>query len=263
MNNLLHLIADYGVGDPAYAEVIQKFAEIDPTLRVHPVNVPKFSTIATGFWIAQLATVNPFPELIIFSNTAPRINLTADESRTYRGKYGHLALAELDNGVNVIAVHVGFAFSFIKAHIRKFHLVNVPNEGSQFRSRDFYPQGVVNVIKGAADALGDPVPLESIPDVPAHRIAFVDGYGNMKTTTRASHLGLKQGEKITISLNGIAVQATIGGDTFSVADGDLCFGPGSSGGKDRFMEIWIKGGSAWEVFGKPRVEEPFTLLPVE
>ena len=261
MTTLLHLVADYGIGDPAYAEVIQKFAELDPTLRINPVNVPKFSTLATGFWIGQLATVNAYPELVIFSNTAPRMNVGADESKTYHGKYGHLALAELNNGVSVIAVHIGFTFSFIKAHIKKFHLVNVPNEGSQFRSRDFYPQGAVAIIHGNADAIAEPIPLASIPDIPPLRIVFVDGYGNLKTTTRSSAMDVAAGEKITISLNGVAAQAVVGGDTFSVADGDLCFGPGSSGGNDRFMEIWVKGGSAWELFGKPVAEEAFVLLP--
>ncbi len=45
----IQLIADYGVGDPAFAEVIQKLHLLAPDIQIWPTSVPSFSTIATGF----------------------------------------------------------------------------------------------------------------------------------------------------------------------------------------------------------------------
>ena len=70
---IIQLIADYGVGDPAFSEVIQKFTYLDTSIRVNATSVPAFSTIATGMWISQFATVNAYTGLIVYSNTAPRI----------------------------------------------------------------------------------------------------------------------------------------------------------------------------------------------
>ncbi len=260
MNNIIHLIADYGSGDPAYAEVIQKFLLLDPELRINPVNVPKFSSLATGFWISQLATVNPFPRMAIFSNTAPRISVARDAAQTYKGQYGHLTYAKLSNGVVAVAVHMGYAFSFIKPLISELKLINVSNVGSQFRSRDYYPDGVVGVLRGDKGILGEDVPLGSIPEVPENRIAFIDGYGNIKTSMRKSQIHISEGEKIRIRLNGSVHEAVIGGETYHIEDGQLSYAPGSTGGTDRFMEIWVKGASAWEAFGKPHPETEYEVL---
>ena len=44
-----------------------------------------------------------------------------------------------------------------------------------------------------------------------------------------------------------------------VKDGKISFAPGSTGGENRFMEIWVRGESAWEAFGKPKVESEFEI----
>ncbi|MCX8008897.1 MAG: hypothetical protein N3A54_04320, partial [Patescibacteria group bacterium] len=66
----MHLIADYGVNDPAFGEVIQKLTLLDPSVVVYPTSVPSFSTLATGFWTAQNALVHPIPKMMIYTNTA-------------------------------------------------------------------------------------------------------------------------------------------------------------------------------------------------
>jgi len=253
---IIQLVADYGNGDPAYAEVVQKLTFLDRHIRVNKVNVPRFSTIATGLWIYQLATVNAHSGLIIYSNTAPRIE---SAENTYKEKYGHFAYAELDNGVEVMAVHVGYAFSLIAPIIKSFHLINVPNTGSQFRSRDYYPDAVVGIARGKAEFIGEEIPKESIPDWPVNRIGFVDGYGNMKTTLRQSQFRVTEGSRIRITVNSKTLTGIVGGETYHVKDGEVSFAPGSTGGDDRFMEIWVRGESAWEEFGQPKVESEFEV----
>ncbi len=228
---IIQLIADYGVGDAAYAEVVQKLTFLDRDIRVNKVNVPTFSTVATGIWIAQLATVNAFPGLIIYSNTAPRVKEALDE----KGIYGHFAYSELDNGVIVLGVHVGHTFSFIKDHMKALYLVNVPNAGSQFRSRDYYPDAVVGLAHGDMKFKGMEIPLATVPTPKNNMIGFIDGYGNLKTTLRRSRVLFDPGTRVAITVGGVSKTGVISDDTFTVHDGEVSFAPGSTGGGDRFM----------------------------
>ncbi len=255
----IHLIADYGIGDPAFAEVIQKLKLISPEAQVNPVPVPKFSTVATGMWIAQLAIVNTFPGLIIYSNTAPRRKSGEDTSRTFKGQFGQLAYTKLKNGVFVFAVHYGYAFSFLKKHITNLRLVNVSNTGTQFRSRDNYPDAVIGLLKGNRKYVGESIPLTSIPNEPVDMIGFIDGYGNLKTTNRVSKLNCKVGDKVRITLNGVSHIATIADQVYHVTNGELVYAPGSDGGENRLLEIWVRNGSAYDVFDKPHVESKFEI----
>ena len=78
--NSLHIevIADYGGGyttDHAFSEVRNHFYRFDKERKIrivteHPVFA--FSTIETGFWIAQEGLHSEHKDLVIFSNTAPR-----------------------------------------------------------------------------------------------------------------------------------------------------------------------------------------------
>ncbi len=49
MPHFIQLVADYGVGDPAFSEVIQRLKSHLPIVEVNPTSVPAFSTLATGF----------------------------------------------------------------------------------------------------------------------------------------------------------------------------------------------------------------------
>ncbi len=257
MNYFLHIISDYGVGDAAFGEVVQKLRSLLPVLTVYPTTVPAFSTLATGFWIGQYALINPFSSLAIYSNTAPR----KDGKHKRDGNEGEKFLyAILTNGVPVMAVNAGFVFSVVKPFIRELYEVNVANKGSQFRSRDFYPEAVVGILSGNKEFIGASIDPGLIPDLPLGRVAYIDGYGNIKTTTRLSKITLKSGTKVTLSLNGVSRQAYFAHGTFEVEEGMLSFAPGSSGGTDPFMELFLRGGSAWEFFGKPHVESDFSFV---
>lgn len=256
---IIQFIADYGVGDPSFTEVIQKLTLLDPSVRVFATSVPKFSTLATGFWTAQLASVNPIPGMLIYTNTAPRKD--NKESRHQNEGEG-LVYAMLENGVQIVGVNAGWCFSFIKKNIVKIHEVNVENKGSQFRSRDFYPEAVIGILQENRAYIGEKLPADTIPDVPVNRIAWIDGYGNMKTTIRASSCTYTPGQPLLVTLNGLVRTAFFTDGSFSVREGELAFAPGSSGGVDRCMELFLRGLSAWKEFGKPHIEEEFTITPV-
>lgn len=252
----LHLIADYGTGDAAFGEVVQKLYSLHPSLTVHCTSVPAFSTLATGFCAAQYALVNPVAGMVVYTNTAPR----RDDGRSRVENEGEgLCCAALANGVIVVGVNAGYCFSFLKRRIASFHAVNVPNRGSQFRSRDFYPEAVIGIARGQREWLGASLNPAEIPDVPPNRIAWVDGYGNMKTTLRRSACSLAPGQRLTIAIGAHRRTAVAADGAFGVREGELAFAPGSSGGEDPFMEIFLRGGCAWAAFGKPAVESAFTL----
>ncbi|KKW09647.1 MAG: hypothetical protein UY49_C0041G0001, partial [Microgenomates group bacterium GW2011_GWC1_49_7] len=193
---IIQLIADYGVGDPAFGEGVQKFTFLDRHIRVHATSVPPFSTIATGIWIAQFATVNSFTGLVVYANTAPRKELVGFQEKTDGGR---LVYTKLENGAVVIAVNTGFALSFLKPSLRKVHLVNVANTGSQFRSRDFYPDVVLALASGDTRFLDDEIDIATIPDPPEDKIGFIDGYGNLKTSCRHASCTVGVGMKVQIT----------------------------------------------------------------
>ena len=255
----IHLIADYGSGDPSFGEVVQKLQLLQPDSQIFPTSVPSFSTIATGFWTAQYALVNPIPKMIIYTNTAPRKDNKESRDRNEGEK---LMYAKLKNGIEVVGVNAGYCFSFIKDQIETFYEVNVANKGSQFRSRDFYPEAVIGIVNGDKKYLGPTIATTTIPDCPANRIAWIDGYGNMKTTTRLSSMSLKPGQPVLVKINDMKRTAYFTDGTFSVHEGELAFAPGSSGHDDKCMELFLRGLSAWKEFGKPDIETEFTILPL-
>ncbi len=257
------LIADYGIGDPAFAEVTQRLLMALPAAQVNLLSVPPFSTLATGFWIAQLG-LNPGPEeRLIYHNCAPRQD--AKEARPDNEGEG-LTYALLANGVKVVGVNAGYTLSFIKNHSKVLHLVNVSRGGSQFRSRDVFPVAAAAIAKGDFSLLGEALKPEQIPDPPSDRVAWIDGYGNIKTTIPASTINLEPQTKIVIRIGDVVSDAVYSDGSFQVPEGTLAFSLGSSGWSTpdgesvRWMELFLRGGNAWERFGRPRVNQVVSRL---
>jgi S-adenosylmethionine hydrolase len=259
----ISLIADYGTGDPAFAEVKQRLLMAIPQAQIHELSVPPFSTLATGFWIAQLG-LNPGPsDRLIYHNCAPR----KDDPEARQNNEGEgLTYALLPNGVNVVGVNAGFTLSFIKHQAKELHTVNVSRGGSQFRSRDVFPPAAAAIAQGDFSVVGDSLNPANIPDPPSDRIAWIDGYGNIKTTIPDHSVHLEPQTKIVMRIGDVVSDAIYSDGSFKVPEGTLAFAPGSSGwqGADgqtiRWMELFLRGGNAWERFGRPKVNQQVTQL---
>jgi hypothetical protein len=260
----ISIIADYGTGDPAFAEVAQRLLATFPTAQFHTLSVPPFSTLATGFWIAQLG-LNPGPrDRLIYHNCAPR----KDDLEARANNEGEgLTYALLPNGVKVVGVNAGFTLSFIKDWATTLRVVNVSRGGSQFRSRDVFPPAATAILQDDFSLLGDPLNPQQILDVPGDRVAWIDGYGNIKTTIPAHTLNLEPETKIVIRIGDVVSDAVYSDGSFKVPEGTLAFAPGSSGwpaktgdAPIRWMELFLRGGSAWERFGKPRINQQVTQI---
>lgn len=261
---LITVIADYGSGDPAFAEVAQRLLMAFPAAQLMLVSVPPFSTLATGFWIAQLG-LNPGPEKrLIYHNCAPR----QDDPDARRNNEGEgLTYALLPNDVPVVGVNAGYTLAFIKHHAEVMHTVNVSRGGSQFRSRDVFPPAAVAIARGETNLLGELLNPNDLPDIPGDRIAWADGYGNLKTTIPAHTVNLAPESKVVIRIGDVVSDAVYSDGSFKVPEGTLAFAPGSSGWPNvagqpnlQWMELFLRGGSAWKRFGQPRVNQTITLL---
>lgn len=256
----IQLVADYGVGDPAFGEVVQRLHSFHNELNVFTTSVPSFSTLATGFWIAQYAIDQKPDNFIIYSNTAPRKDT---KQKRLANKGEKFAYAKLDNGCEIAAVNAEYCFSFVKHRIKVFKTINVPNKGSQFRSRDYYPEAVIGLLHHDDSYLGADLSLDTIPDFPSYKLAFVDGYGNLKTTITKNDIDFTSGQKVKITLNGVTRMAFYVDGNFEVKEGELAFAPGSSGENDnRFLEIFLRGGSAYSIFDRPHVNKTIKLSTI-
>ena len=252
---LVHLIADYGHGDLAFAEVVGRLKRFLPEAELTITPVPPFATLAAGFCVAQLG-LNDAPEgTVIYHNVAPR----EDNGEARQNNAGErLAYARLPNGVKVVGVNAGYAFSFLKNAAEELRFVAVAAEGSQFRSRDLFPRHVAAVARGEVDALAERVLPADVPEPPRARVAYIDGFGNLKTTFRFEEVGRGVGSSLSVRVGDTTQEASLSDGSFAVPKGALAFSPGSSGWKVgetqiRWMELFLRGGSAWEVFGRPPV----------
>ena len=262
---LVHVIADYGPGDLAFAEVAQCLKLLLPDAEPLYSPVPAFATLAAGFCVAQLG-LNPAPAgTLVYHNVAPR----ADAGDARPGNEGErLAFARLPTGVRVIGVNAGHAFSFVRDAAEELRWVSVPAEGSQFRSRDLFPEALGDVVAGHPEALAEEIPPSNIPDVPGDRVAYADGYGNLKTTVDHRALDVPSGTRVRVRIGGGELAAMVSDGSFEVEEGELALAPGSSGwtgtyGQEtRWMELFLRGDSAWESFGRPDVGARVEIDPV-
>jgi hypothetical protein len=226
--------------------------------------VPAFATLAAGFCVAQLGLNPAPPNTLIYHNVAPR----NDDGEARANNEGErLAFARLPTGVRVIGVNAGYAFSFVRDEVEELRWASVPAGGSQFRSRDLFPEAAGDIVAGVSGALATEIDPSRIPDVPRDRIAYVDGYGNLKTTTEHGALAISSGTELRVHIGDAVREATASDGSFEVEEGELAFAPGSSGwpgpgGKEvRWMELFLRGGSAWEAFHRPGVGSRLEVTP--
>ncbi len=254
----VHIICDYAPGDMAWAEVTAALTAVLPeSARMHLTAVGSFETIAQGFVIAQLGLAEERlrpGRTIIFANCAPR----KDRQAARRNNEGEgLLFGTLKNGVPVIAVNSGFSLSFVRDDLVELWSVDVRDDGSQFRSRDYFPEIVGRAVSGDVSFRRQRLePFSVIPEPPSQVIGYVDSFGNLKTTIRAGDPGvsaLESGARIRAVIGNITRTATVATGSFNVMEGDLAFAPGSSGHSRRFWEFFQRGGSAWADFGRPPV----------
>ncbi len=260
---LVHVVADYGpAGDLAFAEVAQRLMAVVPTAMVQSIPVGPFDTLAAGFVIAQLALNHGPAEHLVFHNVAPRRDKTDGREENEGERF---TVAEAANGTIVIGPNAGHSLSWLKGQADAAYL-EMPAAGSQFRSRDFLPTVVGELASGVRTSVGERLPDDGIPDVPAGVVAYVDGYGNLKTTHHEPPAA--NGQRVLVRVGHAAATAVVSDGSFSVPEGDLAFAPGSSGwplrdgGRREFFEVFLRGGSAAARLAHPATGTPVDVTPI-
>jgi hypothetical protein len=268
MKSLVHIICDYAPGDMAWAEVLSAVEAVLPDpWRTHMTSVGSFETVSTGFVLAQLAMAEPplRPEnLIVFANCAPRKDLRA--ARQNNEGEG-LLFGRLKNDVTLVAVNSGYSLSFVRDELAELWSVKVDHGGSQFRSRDNFPRIVGMLARNDRSfQLNNLNPAEHVLEAPPESVAYVDSFGNMKTTFREGEAVLQKltpGQRIKVTIGSLIRAATVASGSFNVMEGDLAFAPGSSGHARRYWEFFQRGGSAAGYFANPPVGTKITIAPYD
>jgi S-adenosyl-l-methionine hydroxide adenosyltransferase len=256
---LITVVADYGTGDLAFAEVRQTFAELLPEARVEALSVPPFDTVGAGFCVAQLAFGSGPADRVIYANVAPR----QDEDQPREDNAGErLVAARLPSGVLVVGVDSGASLSFLADEGVPLHAVKVADAGSQFRSRDVFPAAVAGLVRGDDDLLGDVVPIGAAPQ---RTVVYTDGYGNLKTSWFEAPA--ETGTTVRVRIGDAEAEAVVSDGVFAVPAGKVSFAPGSSGwpsgtgdGMRMCFELLARGGNAAQLFGHPAPGTPVEIV---
>jgi len=263
---LLHVVCDYEPNGLEFGEIsvqLHRHLNAPHGVRIHPTSVPPLDTMAVGFVTAQYAFAPHDGKMVIYGNAAPR----RQSSKAAKNNLDHgIKYVRLDNGVEIVNVYSEYAFGFVKEHIAEFREVDCPAEGSQFRSRDFFPERVARLINGDRSILTDELDIKDIPDVPHSLVAWTDGFGNIKTTIRKSDLdsrGLTVGQKVQVILNGVSMLGVIANGGFSVDRGMLAVNTGSSGYEDPFVELFLRVHQMREKTAAVRFDYPEGGTPLE
>ena len=264
MQKLIHRVMDYAPGDLACAEVVSALAaQIPGDYHWHITSVKSFDTVATGFVVGQLGnqseSLRP-ADTLIYANCAPRKDRR--EARTNNEGEGFL-YGVLSSGVKIMAVNSGYSLSFVRDELAELWKITVDTGGSQFRSRDNFPQLVGRAARGQIDFLVEKLnPHEVIPPPPRAAVGYVDSFGNLKTTMREGQdelRNLKPGQRVMVSINDVEMAVTVASGSFNVQEGDIALSPGSSGHGKKYWEIFQRGGSAWHTYRKPRPGAAITI----
>lgn len=240
---LLHVVCDYVAGGLEFGEIkTQLLTHLtgEAPVFIQDTSVPSLDTMAVGFVTAQYALAPYSGRVVVYGNAAPR----RDKTEAMKNNIDHgIKYARLKNGAEVINVYSDYAFGFMKSEIVEFRDIDCPNEGSQFRSRDFFPERVAQIVNGDHHSLTRELDIAEIPDIAANKVAWTDGFGNIKTSMRKSDLdklGFKPGDEVQVIMNGVSMLGVIAVGGFSVPRGVLAVNIGSSGYSNPFVEFFLR-----------------------
>jgi len=240
---LLHVVCDYAPSGMEFGEISTRLDNVldnPESVRIQQTSVPSLDTISVGFVTAQYALAPFDGRVVIYGNAAPR----RDTKKAMSNNMDHgIKYARLKNGAEIINVNSEFAFGFMKDQIAEFRNIDCPNSGSQFRSRDFFPERVAKIVNGDYSVLTEKMDPKDIPDIANNLVAWTDGFGNIKTSMRLSDLkkkGFKSGDQVLVTLNGVSMLGVVAVGGFAVEQGVLAINIGSSGYEDPFIELFLR-----------------------
>jgi hypothetical protein len=224
MTRLVQLVADYGPGELAYAELIQRLALAVPDAVVHLTRVAPGDTLAAGFCVAELALTEGPSDRIVAHDVGA----------------GRLCGGRTREGVWIVGPDAGWSWSFVSDELSRLCRLDASD----------LALACTHVAQGHPHAVCDPVPRASVPPVPQRVVAYIDSAGNVKTTI--AEAPAPAGSRIHIRIGGASAHALVAGAE-AIPDGELALAAGSGwpcrrGGRRCFFELVVGGGSASDRF---------------
>ena len=286
-NNLwcvFKILTDYPRDDLAHDEVHQALITSCVKRKIMTANVdvgsiPGLDTVVAGFKTAQLAVNSDIGFGHIFhTNCAPRKNIVTAKSAGEK-----IVLGIMPSGVAMLMVNSGYSlapfYDLAQAGGVTFYQTSVRDEGSQFRSRDYFPDAMAElgghftaqaktlgaakieellkaknygeILKGLS-YIGEPLKPATLPQLPLGSVIYIDNFGNIKLNYKHADVlaSYTPGDALVISIRGTVCDAVVGGTGFSQGEGVIALTSGSSGWhvgageKKFFSEIMLRGARA-------------------
>jgi hypothetical protein len=233
----VHLVADYGQGDPAFAEIAQALELALAGAEVQLTRVPASDSLAAGWCAANLALCpGPLGRLVV-------IDVAAPEGDRY-------CVGRSADGVEVVSANRGWAWSFLAAEVSGPFCMEVP---AGERAAQLVAEAVVRIAKRQPHALLERLRREEIRPVPEAVIAFVAVDGSLETTI--PYTPGVVGERVRVRIGDAAATALVTEARAPVEDGALALCPGARSNS----ALTVGGGSAAELFGSPASGAPVAL----
>ncbi len=300
---VITILTDYPRDDLASDEVRQALVtscamEKLECFSIDVAAIPGMNTVVAGFKSAQLACNSQMGFGHVFlTNCAPRKNIISS-----RSKGEGVVIGILPNGATVLTVDSGYALAPFANMIRSgqahFFYSDIPDEGSQFRSRDYFPAASVKLasyIRDAARTVGpttikeklaagkhadliadfpllrEKLTIDDVTEMQQGAIWYIDNFGNIKLNLVHEEL-LKHhavGTNLIMSVGDSIADAIIGKAGFSQGEGILALTRGSSGWNEggaediRFTEIFLRGSSAANLLQDAAPGEQLFILAKE
>jgi hypothetical protein len=171
LTRLVHVIADYGPGALAFAELMQRLGLVLPDLDLQHTRVAPGDTLAAGYCVARLALTSGIAGRLVLHDVAgPDRELE------------RLCVGRTPDGALVAGRDAGWCWSFVVDALRGIWVLDVPARAWPRDPADAVPKAVVRVLAGHRHALRDRLPRAAVPPYPSRAVAYVDGHGNLKTT---------------------------------------------------------------------------------
>lgn len=281
---VLKILTDYPRDDLAHDEVHQALVTACARHGVEPFNldvgaITGLDTVSAGFKTAQLALNSALGFGHVFhTNCAPRKNLVSVKSQGEK-----VVLGMTPAGVALLMVNAGHTlapfYDLARDGAMAFYQTSVPDSGSQFRSRDFFPNAMAELaahltaqaeklgaekiarllaekafdrILAGLSFLGAPLAPAALHPLAQGAVFYVDNFGNIKLNLK--HRRLLQlypsGTTLVVRLGNAVCDAVLGDVGFSQGEGILALTEGSSGWNDArgqrecFTEIFLRGARA-------------------